>query len=97
MPKTIISKIQENPDHLRLKNPKKTGRKKRVKFKKITFKITESQMLALDSLCKRQNSTTVRYIKSMIKKQTAGFKPVSVEKSYVTHNQLSLFDDMGED
>ncbi|MFW6352330.1 MAG: hypothetical protein ACOC2E_08065 [Bacteroidota bacterium] len=97
MPKTIIAKIKENPEHLRMKNVKRRNKKKRIKFKKITFKITESQMMALDSLCKKQNTTTVRYIKSVLKKQTAGFKPVPVEKNYVTQNQLSLFDDMDEE
>ncbi|MFW5758090.1 MAG: hypothetical protein ACOCYO_05355 [Bacteroidota bacterium] len=97
MPRTIVAKLKENPEHLRMKNRNSRSKKKKVKFKKIAFKITESQMMALDSLCKKQNTTTVRYIKSVLKKQTAGFKPVPVEKNYLTQNQLSLFDDMDEE
>ncbi|SRR6056297_2174946 len=97
MPKTIIAKIKENPEHLRMRNQKNGNKKKRVKFKRIAFKVTESQMMALESICKKQNTTAVRYIKSLLKKQTDGFKPVPVEKNYVTQNQLSLFEYFDEE
>lgn len=92
MPKTIISKIQQNPDLLRDRNANKKGKKKKVKYKKITLKITESQNAALQRLCKKNKTTTVRYIKSIINNSTVNYKTPVKEKNYVTENQLSLFD-----
>ncbi len=90
MPKTIISKLKENPQFLRESNAKTS--KKKVKFKKITFKITDSQQRALEFICKRQKTTPVRYLKSVIKKQTSRYKASPQPVSYVTENQLQLFE-----
>lgn len=91
MPKTIISKLQENPDFLKSARSRRPGRKK-VKFKKVTFKITEGQKKALEIMCKRQKTTPVRYLKSIITNQTARYKASPQPVSYVTENQLQLFD-----
>ncbi len=91
MPKTIISKLQENPDFLKSAKSRRPGKKK-VKFKKVTFKITEGQKKALEIMCKRQKTTPVRYLKSVITHQTARYKSSPEPVSYVTENQLQLFD-----
>ena len=88
MPKTIISRLQENPDYLKSKKSKK----KKVRYKKIVFKITHGQKEALEVLCKRQNTTPVRYLKSVIRKQTSRYRANAQPVSYVTENQLQLFD-----
>ena len=88
MPKTIISRLQENPDYLKSKKSKK----KKVRYKKIVFKITDGQKEALEVLCKRQNTTPVRYLKSVIRKQTSRYRANAQPVSYVTENQLQLFD-----
>jgi len=88
MPKTIISRLQENPDYLKSKKSKK----KKVRYKKIVFKITDGQKEALEVLCKRQNTTPVRYLKSVIRKQTSRYRANAQPISYVTENQLQLFD-----
>jgi hypothetical protein len=93
MPKTIISKLQEDP--LFLKNGASKTRKakaKKPKFKKITFKITDSQKRALEYFCKKQQTTPVRFLKSVIRKQTARYKSGPLPVNYATPNQLLLFD-----
>ena len=90
MPKTIIAKLQENPDFLQQNNARE--KKKKLKYKKITFKITDAQKEALEIVCKRQKTTPIRYLKSVIKKQTARYKANPQPVSYVTENQLQLFD-----
>ncbi|MFN3556474.1 MAG: hypothetical protein ACK4VN_10955 [Bacteroidales bacterium] len=90
MPKTIISKLQENPQFLRQAQEK--ARKKKPKYKKIVFKITDTQKEALEVICKRQKTTPVRYLKSVIRKQTARYKASPQPASYVTENQLQLFE-----
>jgi hypothetical protein len=91
MPRTIISKLKENPDFLRQKNYQEK-KKKKLRYKRITFMITDIQQEALEVICKRQNTTPVRYLKSVIKKQTARYKSIPQPVSYVTENQLQLFD-----
>ncbi len=91
MPKTIISKLQENPHFLR-KNALAASKKKKVKYKKITFKISDNQREALEVICRRQKTTPIRFLKSVIKKQTARYKAAPAPVSYVTENQLQLFD-----
>lgn len=90
MPKTIISKLQENPNFLRASN--RRAKRKKVKYKQLTFKITEGQKKALEVMCKRQNTTPIRYLKALINNQTARYKADPQPVSYVTENQLQLFD-----
>lgn len=93
MPKTIISKLQKDPDFL--KNGAAKTRKvkaKKPKFRKITFKITDGQKQALEYICKKQQTTPVRFLKSVIRKQTARYKSNPVPVNYATPNQLQLFD-----
>ncbi|TVQ89506.1 MAG: hypothetical protein EA393_06995 [Bacteroidetes bacterium] len=80
--------LQENPDYLKSKKSKK----KKVRYKKIVFKITDRQKEALEVLCKRQNTTPVRFLKSVIRKQTSRYRSHPQPVSYVTENQLQLFD-----
>ena len=92
MPRTIISKLQDNPDYLKNAAAKNNaGKKKKAKYKQITFKITDAQKEALEIICKRQKTTPVRYLKSVIRKQTARYKASPQPISYVTENQLQLF------
>jgi len=94
MPRTILTKMKENPHYMRDSAAKnnKEAKKKKVKFKKIAFKISDSQKEALEAICKRQKTTPIRFLKSVIKKQTSRYKPSSTPVSYVTENQLQLFE-----
>lgn len=85
--------MQDDP--LFLKNGAAKTKKvkaKKPKFRKITFKITDGQKQALDYICKKQQTTPVRFLKSVIRKQTARYKSGQVPINYATPNQLLLFD-----
>jgi hypothetical protein len=94
MPRTVLSKLRENPDYLKeaaLKSREK-ARKKKSRYRVISFKITDDQKEALEVMCKRQKTTPVRFLKSVIHKQTARYKASPAPVSYATENQLQLFD-----
>jgi hypothetical protein len=94
MPRTIISKMQEDPLFAKSVANKKDlkPKKKKIKYKKISFKVSIAQKNALDTMCKRQKTTPIRFLKSVINKQTARYKANPAPISYVTENQLQLFD-----
>lgn len=69
--------------------PKK---KKKVKFKKIEFKITVQQKEALEKICKKQRTTPVKFLKTQVRKQVSRYLANPEAPSYVTENQLQLFD-----
>lgn len=91
MPKTIITKLQENPNYLK-RNASKGFKKRKTRYKQITFKITHAQKEALEAICKRQKTTPIRFLKSVVSKQTARYKSSPPPVNYVTENQLQLFD-----
>ncbi|MFW5792855.1 MAG: hypothetical protein ACOCWC_01125 [Bacteroidota bacterium] len=91
MPKTIIAKSEEQLKKGILPEKKKAKRKK-VKYKKIAFKITAFQQEALTKYCKRHKTTPVRYLKSIVNKQAAKYRSEMPPVSYVSENQLELFD-----
>ncbi len=92
MPKTILTKLKENPDYLKESVKISKEKAKKGKFKLISFKIPDAQKEALEVICRRQKTTPVRFLKSVIKKQTSRYKPLQTPISYVTENQLQLFD-----
>lgn len=81
MPRTNIMKPKVAP-----------VRKKKVKYKKIVFKITVGQKEALDLMCKKQRTTPVKFLKSQISKQVTKYRTNPEPPNYVTENQLQLFD-----
>ncbi len=91
MPRTIISKLQENPDYLKNAAARNNSGKRKTKYKQISFKITDAQKEALEVICKRQKTTPVRYLKSVIRKQTSRYKATPQPVNYATENQLQLF------
>ena len=91
MSRSIISRIKEDPDYLKNSARKKPARKK-TKYKRITFKISESQKEALEYLCRRQQTTPIRFLKSVVKKHTAQYKPEATQTAIHTEKQLQLFD-----
>lgn len=92
MPKTILSKLKENPGYLKESVKIRKEKAKKGKSRVVTFKITEAQKEALEVICRRQKTTPVRFLKSVIKKQTARYIPTQATVSYVTENQLQLFE-----
>ena len=68
-------------------------RKKRkpVKFKKVSFKLTTGQKAALDRFCRAHKTTPVRFIKALVNDRVERYRPENPPPSFVTENQLELF------
>ncbi len=74
---------------------KKSGynrKKKGIKYRKLGFKLTTGQKKALDHYCKTNNITPIRFIKSLVNDHVSRYREQSPRQSYVTKNQLTLFD-----
>ncbi len=77
-----------------LKKTKQAGKlkRKKTKFRKVAFKLTDAQRKALDNYCHINNTTPVRFIKTLINKRVERYRDKKHEEQHITHNQLSLFD-----
>ncbi len=69
--------------------PKK---RKPIKYRQVSFKLTEGQKAALDRFCRTKNTTPVRFIKALVNNHVERYRPENAPPSYVTENQLELFD-----
>ncbi len=67
-------------------------KRKVIKFRQISFKLTEYQKKALDRYCKTNKLTPVRFMKALINEHVERFRDQVRTPSYVTENQLELFD-----
>lgn len=67
-------------------------RRKPIRFRQITFKLTEGQKAALDRYCKAYQTTPVRFIKALVNSHVDRYRPESPPPSFVTENQLELFE-----
>lgn len=76
----------------------RSGQKRKViRFRQISFKLTEYQKKALDKYCKTNKLTPVRFMKALINGHVERYRDQSRPPSYVTENQLELFDSDGEE
>jgi hypothetical protein len=87
MPRTILSKSQEGP-----RPPARRPRRKKIRFRKMNFKLTQGQMEALERLCRQKKTTPVRFLKTLVNSQVERYRSETPPVSYVTENQLELFD-----
>jgi len=75
---------------------KKTNNKRKaIKFKAITFKLSARQKRSLDKNCRARHTTPIK----LIKKSIDDYLSLRVEEKPVTYilpNQLNLFDDLEE-
>ncbi len=71
--------------------PKKR-KKKGIKYRQVGFKLTEGQKKALDSYCKANGVTPIRFMKALVNDHVARYRAPASPPSYVTQNQLDLFD-----
>ncbi len=71
----------------------KKAKRKRIKYRKIAFKFTDNQRKALEKYCRIHNTTPVRFIKTLVNKRVERYRDLEPENSYVTENQLNLFDE----
>ncbi len=76
------------------RHPKSRSKRKGIKYRQVSFKLTEYQKKALDRYCKTNELTPVRFMKALINGHVARYRDQGPPTSYVTENQLELF---GED
>ncbi len=67
-------------------------KRKGLKYKDVSFKLTVQQKKALDKYCKQNNLTPVRFMKALVNSHVARYREGDPPPSYVTKNQLKLFD-----
>jgi len=70
--------------------PRKKRRKK-VRFKEVSLKLTKNQLRSLDNYCKARRTTPNKLIKKMIRRFLTNYSKEVPEESFVTANQLDLF------
>lgn len=88
MPKVNLLKSFENQSNAK---PKLRSKRKKVKYRKMSFKLTEVQYQALLIYCGRQKATPVRYLKALVNQQVERYKQELPPVSLVSPNQLTLF------
>ncbi len=89
MPRAILSKSANRPV-----SPRKKAKRKKIKYRKMAFKLTKGQKEALERLCRSQKTTPVRFLKAMVNKHVERYRKDGYPQSYVTENQLGLFDEL---
>jgi len=70
---------------------KRKPKRKKVKYRKMAFKLTDMQYRALLVYCRRYKTTPIRYLKSVVNHQVERYKQELPPPSYVSENQLELF------
>ena len=67
-------------------------KRKKVRYTKITLKLTVRQKRSLLNYCEARQTTPNKLIKKSIRRFTNGFDRSVPEEYYVTGNQLDLFE-----
>lgn len=70
---------------------KRKKRRKKVRFKEVTLKLSKNQQRSLDAYCKARRTTPNKLIKKMIRRFLTFHSKDIPEESFVTANQLDLF------
>ncbi len=75
----------------------KRKKQKTIKYKKVTFKITDKQKKIIERVCKKQKITSNRLIKKAILEYLSRYANLNANEEIVSKNQLKLFDDEEDD
>ena len=67
-------------------------KKKKIKYKKFAFKLSEKQKSIIDRFCRAKKVSHNKMIKSAIKDYIRKFADSLPEEDFISENQLSLFD-----
>lgn len=68
-------------------------RRKKVRYREITLKISARQRRSLENYCKARRTTPNKLIKKMIGRFLNNYGKMAPEESFVTANQLDLFEE----
>lgn len=71
---------------------KRKKAKRKIKYKKITFKLSARQKKSLENYCEARQTTPNKLIKKAIKRFINGFDTSVPEDYYKSEKQLDLFD-----
>jgi len=74
-----------------LKSRKK--RRKKVRFKEVKLKLSKNQQRSLGNYCRARGTTPNKLIKKMIRRFLINYSKDIPEESFVTANQLDLFNE----
>jgi hypothetical protein len=66
-------------------------RRKKVKYREVTLKLTKNQQRSLDNYCKARRTTRTKLIKKMIRPFLSYYSKEIPEGLHVTATQLDLF------
>ncbi|MEZ5197905.1 MAG: hypothetical protein R2764_16425 [Bacteroidales bacterium] len=72
---------------------RKKKRRKKIKYKTITLKLTANQKKSLTNYCNARRTTPNKLIKKSIKRFINGFDKSVPDEYYVTEKQLDLFEE----
>ena len=67
-------------------------KKKVIKYKTVTFKLSAKQMKSLKNYCRARKTTPTKLIKKSIRYYIDNFAERVPEKYHVSNNQLDLFE-----
>lgn len=73
-------------------NTRRKKKRKKVRYSKITFKLSLKQKKSLVNYCRARQTTPTKLVKKSIKRYINGFDKNVPEEYYVTENQLDLFE-----
>jgi hypothetical protein len=68
------------------------NKKKKIKYKKFAFKLSEKQKSIIDRFCRAKKISHNKMIKSAIKDYIRKFADSLPEEDFISENQLTLFD-----
>jgi hypothetical protein len=72
---------------------KKKKRKKTIKYKSVTFKISSTQKKSLENYCKARKTTPTKLLKKLLKPFLQNYSEKVPDEYHVSERQLDLFGD----
>ncbi len=71
----------------------KKKRRKKIKYKKLVFKLSAKQKKSLENYCKARKTTPTKLIKKSINRYINGFDKSVPDEYFKSERQLDLFGD----
>ncbi|HOV11047.1 MAG TPA: hypothetical protein PLL90_04725 [Bacteroidales bacterium] len=72
--------------------PQKKKKKRKIRYKKFEFKLSEKQKSIIDKFCHAKKTSPNKMIKTAIRDYISKFADSLPEEDYISENQLQLFD-----
>ncbi len=72
---------------------RKKKKSRKIKYRKVTFKLTDKQKKLIEKVCRAKKTTPTRLMKAAIREYLSHYARSASEEDYISENQLRLFDD----